>query len=165
MNKSYPDLLPRQQPSEWPSHSCQTVKMQTDIIKDRVQYLEAEKPAGIRVKAPQRRPSNSLAPHYCLQGTGQRDTQQEADKLCFRELQPCLVKEKCVSTSQEEPETYGFNKSERCGTGESNCSWTFRSCPAWCCLEITDSQFYFCTLELWMQLQKNLLKFMNILYS
>ena len=96
--------------------------MQTDIIKDRVQYLEAEKPAGIRVKAPQRRPSNSLAPHYCLQGTGQRDTQQEADKLCFRELQPCLVKEKCVSTSQEEPETYGFNKSERCGTGESNCS-------------------------------------------
>lgn len=40
----------------------------------RGQHLEAEKSAGTRGKAPQTRPHSSLAPHHCLQGTGQRNT-------------------------------------------------------------------------------------------
>lgn len=72
--------------------------------------------------------------------------------------------EKCLPLREKELETNGFNNCEPSLSKGGNCSENLKG-TAVCCLEITDSQFYFCTLELWMQLQEHLLKFMSILYS
>lgn len=71
---------------------------------------------------------------------------------------------KMYALREEESETNGFNNCEPSISKGGNCSENLKG-TAVCCLEITDSQFYFCTLELWMQLQEHLLKFMSILYS
>lgn len=71
---------------------------------------------GTKVKATWTIPHNSLIPHYALQHTAQGE--QATLPIATMDL----VREKCLSVREKEPETYGFNNNEHWARKKSNCS-------------------------------------------
>lgn len=72
--------------------------------------------AGTKVKATRTIPYNSLTPHYGLQDIAQGE--QATLPIATMDL----VREKCLSIREKEPETYGFNNNEHCARKKGNCS-------------------------------------------